>query len=47
MSHMPFILAAYLISAAILLWTAISPQLQRRALLRELKKRQTAMDKQT
>lgn len=47
MSHTPFILAAYSIAAVILLWTAVSPQLKRRALLRELKQRQSAMEKLT
>jgi heme exporter protein CcmD len=37
MSHTPFILAAYSISAVVLLWTALSPMIKRRALLRELK----------
>lgn len=46
MPHMPFILAAYVITAVVLLWTAVSPQLKRRALLHELKKRQSAMEEQ-
>lgn len=47
MSHMPFILAAYSITAVILLWTVVSPMIMRRTLLRELRKRQSAMGKQT
>lgn len=45
MSHTPFILASYLISAAVLLWTALAPIFYKRALLRQLKGRQARMDK--
>ena len=45
MSHTPFILASYLISTVVLLWAALTPVLQKRALLRQLKSRQTRMDK--
>jgi len=45
MSHTPFILASYLISAALLLWAAFAPVLQKRLLLRQLKSRQARMDK--
>ena len=45
MSHTPFILAAYLISAAVLFWAAIAPVVNKRSLLRQLKNRQSRMDK--
>jgi heme exporter protein CcmD len=45
MSHTPFILASYLISAVVLLWAAFAPVIQRRVLLGQLKNRQTRMDK--
>jgi heme exporter protein CcmD len=45
MSHTPFILAAYLISAAVLLWAALAPVLNKHSLLRQLKARQARMDK--
>jgi heme exporter protein CcmD len=45
MSYTPFILAAYLISAAILLGTALAPVFKKRSLLRQLKARQARMDK--
>ena len=45
MSHTPFILAAYLISAVVLFWAAIAPVLNKRSLLRQLKSRQARMDK--
>jgi len=45
MSHTPFILAAYLISAAVLFWTAITPVLSKRKLLRQFKNRQARMEK--
>ena len=45
MSHTPFILAAYLISAAVLLWAALAPVVNKRSLLRQLKARQARMDK--
>jgi heme exporter protein CcmD len=45
MSHTPFILAAYLISAVILFWAAIAPVIKKRSLLRQLKARQTRMEK--
>lgn len=44
MSHTPFILAAYGVSAVVLLWAALLPVLQRRSLTRELKARQQHMD---
>lgn len=40
MSHTPFILASYLITAAVLLWAALSPVISRRALLKQFKNRQ-------
>ena len=45
MSYTPFILAAYLIGAAVLTWTALAPVFQKRTLLRQLKARQARMDK--
>ncbi len=45
MSYTPFILAAYLIGAVVLLWAALAPVLGKRALLRQLKARQARMDK--
>jgi len=45
MSHTPFILAAYLISAVVLFWAAIAPVLNKRSLLQQLKNRQSHMDK--
>jgi heme exporter protein CcmD len=45
MSHTPFILASYLISTVVLLWAALTPVLQKRVLLRQLKSHQTRMDK--
>jgi len=45
MSHTPFILASYIISTAVLLWAALAPVLQKRALLRQLNSRQARMDK--
>ncbi len=45
MSHTPFILASYLISAVVLAWAAIAPVINKRALLRQLKNRQARMDK--
>ena len=44
MSHTPFIVGAYLISAVLLFWTAIAPVLNKRNLLRQLKTRQTRME---
>ena len=44
MSHTPFILASYLISAAVLLWAAFSPVINRRGLLKQLKARQRRTD---
>ncbi len=38
MSHTPFILASYLISAVVLLWAALTPVLGRRNLLAQLRK---------
>lgn len=45
MSHTPFILASYLISAVVLLWAALTPVINKRALLKQLKTRQARMDK--
>jgi len=45
MSHTPFIVASYLIGAVLMLWTAMTPVISRRALLRQLKSRQARMDK--
>ena len=45
MSHTPFILGAYAISAVLLLWAAMAPVINKRKLLRQLKNRQARMDK--
>ena len=45
MSYTPFILGAYLISAALLLWTAFAPVIKKRKLLQHLKTRQAHMDR--
>jgi len=45
MSHTPFILASYLISTVVLLWAALSPVVNRRSLVKQLKHRQSRMDK--
>ena len=45
MSHTPFIVASYLIGAVLMLWTALAPVFNKRALLRQLKGRQAHMDK--
>ena len=45
MSYTPFILASYLIAAAIMLWAALAPVFQKRNLVRQLKARQPRMDK--
>jgi len=45
MSHTPFILASYAISAVVLMWAAFSPLLSQRTLLKQLKSRQRRMDK--
>ena len=45
MSHTPFILAAYLISAVVLFWAAMAPVINKHSLLRQLKARQARMDK--
>jgi heme exporter protein CcmD len=45
MSHTPFILAAYLISGVILFLAAMAPVIKKRSLLRQLKARQTRMEK--
>jgi heme exporter protein CcmD len=45
MSYTPFILAAYLIGAVVMLWTALAPVLHKRTLLRQLTARQARMDK--
>jgi heme exporter protein CcmD len=44
-SHTPFILASYLISTVVLLWAALAPVVNKRGLLRQLKNRQSHMDK--
>ena len=45
MSHTPFILASYLISTVVLLWAAVAPVINKRGLLKQLKTRQSHMDK--
>lgn len=45
MPHTPFIVAAYLISAGIMLWAAMAPIIRKRTLLRQLKARQVRMEK--
>ena len=45
MSHTPFILGFYLISTIVLLWAALSPVINRRGLMRQLKTRKTRMEK--
>jgi heme exporter protein CcmD len=45
MSHTPFILGSYVISAVVLLWAAMAPVINKRGLLRQLKTRQTRMEK--
>lgn len=45
MSHTPFILASYLISTFILLWAAVAPVVSKRGLLKQLKIRQSRMEK--
>ena len=45
MSHTPFIVASYLIGAVLMLWTAVAPVVNKRALLRQLKSRQAHTDK--
>jgi heme exporter protein CcmD len=45
MSHTPFILASYLISTVVLAWAGLAPVINRRGLLRQLKNRQTRMEK--
>ena len=45
MSHTPFILASYLISTAVLLWAAVSPVIGKRGTLKQLKARQSRMEK--
>ena len=45
MSHTPFIMAAYLIGALVLFWAAMAPVVNKRSLLRQLKNRQSRMDK--
>ncbi len=37
MPHTPFILAAYLITTAVLLWAALAPVLSNRKFVRQLK----------
>ena len=45
MSHTPYILAAYLISAAVLFWAALAPVINKRSLLKQLRSRQARMEK--
>ena len=45
MSYTPFIAAAYLISTAVLLWTAFAPVFKKRKLVQQLEARQARMDK--
>jgi len=45
MSHTPFILASYIVSTVVLLWAALSPVINKRGLLRQLKNRQARMEK--
>ena len=45
MSHTPFILGSYIISAVVLIWVAFAPVISKRALLRQLKSRQSRMEK--
>jgi len=45
MSHTPFILASYLICTVVLLWAGLSPVINKRGLLRQLRNRQVRMDK--
>lgn len=45
MSHTPFILASYLIATVIMLWAALAPVINRRGLLKQLKIRQSRMEK--
>jgi len=44
MSHTPFILASYLISTVVLLWAGLSPVINKRGLLRQLKNRRARME---
>jgi len=45
MSHTPFIVGSYVISAVVLLWAAFAPVIQKRLLLKQLTSRQARMDK--
>ena len=45
MSYTPFIVSAYLIGTAILLWVAFAPVFNKRTLLRQLKARQARMER--
>jgi heme exporter protein CcmD len=47
MSHTPFILAAYSISFVVLFWTALTPLIKSRSLMRELKTRLSLREKQS
>ena len=38
MSHTPFIVAAYAIGAAVLLWCAIAPLLRKNAVMRDVRR---------
>ncbi len=45
MSHTPFILGSYAVGAVIMLWTAIAPIINKRGLLKQLKVRESRMDR--
>jgi heme exporter protein CcmD len=45
MSHTPFIIGAYAISTLVMLWTALAPIVNKRGLLKQLKIRQSRMDR--
>jgi heme exporter protein CcmD len=46
MTHITYILAAYLVGTVILLWAALAPVINKRSLLKQLKARQARMEKQ-
>jgi len=45
MPHTPFIVAAFLITTAVLLWSALAPVVSQRKLVRQLRARQKHMEK--
>ncbi len=47
MSHTPFILAAYLVGTAVLLWAAFAPVINKHSLVRQLRTRLKHMDKRS